>query len=176
MARRRFDVREDMLDNLNNAELIERYRLDRESILFLSDYLHVQLTPKTRRNHSLSPLEKVLVGLQYMASPIFQIHDAGLHKISQPTVSRTVTQFVDALSSPEVVAHFIKFPTERNEIRQTKEDFYNIARFPNVIGAIDGTQIQIQAPSEEEATYVNRHGYHSINCQVRLKSKLQYRI
>ena len=38
--------------------------------------------------------------------------------------------------------------------------------FPNVIGLIDGTQIPIQAPTENEIDYVNRKGVHAINCQV----------
>jgi hypothetical protein len=44
--------------------------------------------------------------------------------------------------------------------------FYTIARFPGVVGAIDGTHVQIIAPSEYENEYVNRHHYHSINTQV----------
>ena len=41
-----------------------------------------------------------------------------------------------------------------------------ISGFPNVIGCIDGTQVPILAPSINEADYVNRKGYHSINVQV----------
>ena len=40
------------------------------------------------------------------------------------------------------------------------------AGFPNVIGCIDGTQVKIQAPSENEEEFLNRKGFHSINVQV----------
>ena len=43
---------------------------------------------------------------------------------------------------------------------------YCIAGFPNVVGAVDGTHIRIQAPTQNEDDYVNRKGYHSINVQV----------
>ena len=38
--------------------------------------------------------------------------------------------------------------------------------FPNVVGAVDGTHVKIQAPTKDEDDYVNRKGYHSINVQV----------
>lgn len=38
--------------------------------------------------------------------------------------------------------------------------------FPGVVGAIDGTQVRIIAPTVNEETYVNRKGIHSINVQV----------
>ena len=40
------------------------------------------------------------------------------------------------------------------------------AGLPNVIGCLDGTQIPITAPADNEADYVNRKPFHSINVQV----------
>ncbi|KAK0155340.1 putative nuclease HARBI1 [Merluccius polli] len=37
---------------------------------------------------------------------------------------------------------------------------------PNVMGCVDGTQIPITAPAENEADYVNRKSFHSINVQI----------
>lgn len=42
-------------------------------------------------------------------------------------------------------------------------EFYEIAGFPKVIGAIDGTLIPIRAPHENEHLYVCHKGYHAIN-------------
>ncbi|VDI18679.1 Hypothetical predicted protein [Mytilus galloprovincialis] len=36
----------------------------------------------------------------------------------------------------------------------------------DTIGAIDGTHVRIQAPSEDEASFVNRKGVHSVNVQA----------
>lgn len=44
-----------------------------------------------------------------------------------------------------------------------KGDFY--AGFPNVLGAVDGTNITLQAPNLDEASFVNRKNFHSINVQ-----------
>ena len=41
-----------------------------------------------------------------------------------------------------------------------------IAGMPGVVGAIDGTHIQIIAPSIDEDVFVNRKKVHSINTQI----------
>ena len=44
-----------------------------------------------------------------------------------------------------------------------KQHFHDIAGFPHVIGAIDGTLISIKAPKTDEHRYVSRKGGHSLN-------------
>ena len=53
---------------------------------------------------------------------------------------------------------YISFPSKENT-DTTKQMFYNIAQFPNVIGAIDCTHIPIvNARGEDGARVVNRKG------------------
>jgi len=54
----------------------------------------------------------------------------------------------------------------RLELARLAHGFREIAGFPLVIGAIDGTHIPLLAPSEEENAYVNRKGTHSVNVMV----------
>jgi hypothetical protein len=42
----------------------------------------------------------------------------------------------------------------------------DILGFPNVLGCTDGTFIRLQRPRNNEADFVNRKGYHSLNVQV----------
>ena len=60
---------------------------------------------------------------------------------------------------------FIQFP-DNDDFAEISPQFFNIAGFPGVIGAIDGTHIPILAPSEFEETFVIRKNNHSINTQV----------
>ena len=62
----------------------------------------------------------------------------------------------------------IKFPTTMEEVTKAQVDFLQISRFPQVIGAVDGTHIRLNgAPlGPAEHVYVNRKGYHSINTQI----------
>jgi hypothetical protein len=69
----------------------------------------------------------------------------------------------------------ITFPTTRDELRRVKARFYRVAGFPNVVGAIDGTQVPIQGMSTaEEHLFVCRKGFHSINVQAVVDSELRY--
>ena len=54
----------------------------------------------------------------------------------------------------------------REGMRDIVSDFNELAGMPCTIGAIDGTHVRITAPKDEEWTYVNRKGEHSINVQV----------
>ncbi|XP_052691914.1 putative nuclease HARBI1, partial [Crassostrea angulata] len=60
------------------------------------------------------------------------------------------------------------------KIRRTKTEFFSKARFPNVLGAVDGTLIKIQAPSENEPSYVCRKGFHALNVQAVSDASLRF--
>ncbi|WAR11166.1 HARB1-like protein, partial [Mya arenaria] len=60
----------------------------------------------------------------------------------------------------------IKFPTTQADLASIKQKFYEVARMPNCIGAVDGTLIPIIAPRVREDIYVCRKGYHAINVQT----------
>ena len=45
------------------------------------------------------------------------------------------------------------------------QEFFNISRFPQVLGALDGSHIPIKAPKDDPNEYVNRKSFHSIVLQ-----------
>lgn len=58
-------------------------------------------------------------------------------------------------------------PPAGNALQQTIQKFYNIARMPGVVGAIDCTHIQILRPSVENSEVFRcRKGYFSLNVQA----------
>nr|CAI5840540.1 unnamed protein product [Callosobruchus analis] len=80
------------------------------------------------------------------------------------TASRIVKMVSQAIA--RLFAAYVKMPQEQDFVReQTK--FYAIAKFPRVIGIVDGTHIRIQSPGGENAeVYRNRKSYFSLNVQV----------
>jgi hypothetical protein len=89
--------------------------------------------------------------------------------VTKSTASRTVHAVANSLDN--IKDRFIRWPTEA-EAAIIAQSFYQRARFPRVIGAIDGAHIEIQSPAmhpgaghDYEAAYVNRGHYHSINCR-----------
>ncbi|KAG0427516.1 hypothetical protein HPB47_025444 [Ixodes persulcatus] len=59
-----------------------------------------------------------------------------------------------------------KSPSTRNIGADREWQFYAVDVFPGVVGAIDGTHVEIQGPPLHEEVFVNRHLYHSISVQL----------
>lgn len=51
-------------------------------------------------------------------------------------------------------------------MNQQLTGYYHYSGFPNVLGCLDGTQVRIQAPHQNEMEYVCRKGFHALNIQV----------
>ncbi|KAK0131112.1 putative nuclease HARBI1 [Merluccius polli] len=60
---------------------------------------------------------------------------------------------------------FIRFPLDNQQLHRIKANFM-ACRYAGVVGAVDGTHIQIIAPSKDEDVFVNRKKVHSINTQI----------
>ena len=120
--------------------LIRQYRLPRPAIIYLADMLSNDLKRKTRRS---SPLPtQIMTALRFFASGSFQMVVGGTLGVSQSSVSRVVRDVTNALCRR--ARQFIKFPATDAEFIRTKQQFFEIAGFPNVLGAVDGTHIAIK--------------------------------
>ena len=84
-------------------ELLERYRFDRNGILFFNEKLVHVISPLTRRNKSLSSIEKLLISFHYYATSKIQLNNGDLHHVKQPTVPRAVNDVVEAMTNPDIV-------------------------------------------------------------------------
>lgn len=70
---------------------------------------------------------------------------------------------------------FIKLPETPDEKMKLKVQFYGLARFPKVIGAIDCTHIKFHSPSKEYGEqYRNRRGYFSLNVQALVNANMEF--
>lgn len=151
------------IDGLNDHEMLQRYRFSNNGVDFLVNLLKNHLQRPTGRSYALTPREQVLLALRFFATgSMYQVigDTMGFHK---GTVSRAVDSVVSALLLH--MHEFVKWPNAEQK-KKIAGNFYRKAGFPNVIGCIDGTQIRIQAPTIDEASYVNRKGYHSISVQA----------
>ncbi|XP_056004148.1 putative nuclease HARBI1 [Ostrea edulis] len=148
------------------AELQHRFRFDQEGIEFITDLIQNDIMPLTNRNHSVPAIVQVMVALRYYATGKMQLCSGDNFGLHQSTVSRIIQRVTTALVQPNIVKRFVSFPMDPGTIRKHQVDFFAIAGFPGVVGAIDGTHVRIIAPSEHEVEYVNRKNFHSINVQI----------
>ena len=152
-------------DHYDNFEFRQRFRFSKEGARFIINLVQDELKHENKRGLGLPPYLQVLTTLQFFATGTFQSVVGDIVKINQSTVSRTIKAVSFAIAGKK--PQFIKFPHSDVERRRTIESFYEIAHFPGVVGAIDCTHIKLTNPGGEDSQrYINRKGWHSLNCQV----------
>lgn len=89
-------------------------------------------------------MQQLLIALRFYAtgSMLTVVGDfGGVSKTTACNIIAKVTESIAALRRM-----FIYIPSDVDSMREIQQGFYNIARFPRVIGAIDCTHIKIQSP------------------------------
>lgn len=99
------------------------------------EFIGPNLERQTSRNHALTPLEMLLITLRYYATGCFQQVTGDLFGVDKSTICRVIPEVSKAICSLKPA--FIKMPANQQEIRKVSYDFYDIAGFPCVLGAID---------------------------------------
>uniref|UniRef100_A0A8C5N5G4 Putative nuclease HARBI1 n=1 Tax=Gouania willdenowi TaxID=441366 RepID=A0A8C5N5G4_GOUWI len=138
------------LEQYTNEELYARFRFGNADIKYIADLVRPELQRRTRRSHSLSVEEQVLIALRFYASGSFYQVVGDSIGVDKSTVSKVVKALSVTLAS--LVNQFVCFPRD-DQISQTKRKFLLLGSMPNTIGVI-------------EWEYINRKGRHSINIQL----------
>lgn len=97
-------------------------------------------------NNCVSPINQLLTALRFYATGNHLLSIADFEGMHVSTCSRIVHRVSRAIAGQ--FNNYVKFPTTMDEIRQSQLNFFNIASFPRVVGAIDGTHIKIQSPGK----------------------------
>ena len=92
----------------------------------------------------------------------FQSESGAIYGISQPVFSRFVIPVITTLN--QLLNDQNVMPRTNQETTAVKRGFIQLANISNVIGAIDGTLIQIRRVNgDDEHLYVCRKDFHAIN-------------
>ena len=150
------------LENLNDQEFIELYRVRKEIVQNLLQR-GVVVNPKARRNHSTPAVIQLCSTLNILATGCTLRKTAELLGISYPTTHRVFWNTINDLVL--LAPTFIKFPKVK-EVQNIASQYFEISHIPNVIGCIDGSLIALKKPTLNEHIYINRKGVHSINVLI----------
>ncbi|KAK0156553.1 putative nuclease HARBI1 [Merluccius polli] len=179
-ALRRERIFRPRLDILSFPEeyLFERYRFSSNTIIYLNHILRPYITNLTHRGRALTSEQTLSIALRFFANGSFLYNISVAEHIGKATVCRAVRKVTLALK--RLLPVMVVFPGHK-PVATNVEIIYSVilsyesgvsslischfAGLPNVMGCIDGTQIPITAPAENEAD-VNRKFFHSINVQI----------
>ena len=142
----------------------EHFRVSRETIEYICGLVSPQLMRQnTILREAVSVEKRVAVALWRLATGN-SYRTVGLtFGIGRCTAMNVKEEFCSALMRQ--ANNFIKFPKTEAETRKSIQEFQDISRFPQVVGALDGSHIAIKAPKQDPNEYVNRKNFYSIVLQ-----------
>ncbi|XP_063826817.1 putative nuclease HARBI1 [Ostrinia nubilalis] len=147
------------MQSLDDAEFTFRFRLTKPAVEFLLAEIMPFVRVTSTRNFGISPLHQLLMSLRFYALGTMLISVADFVGVSIATACRIVRDISSAVS--RLYDRYIFMH------QNSAANFYTIAGFPRVLGAIDCTHVRIQSPCHligEE--FRNRKGYFSLNVQA----------
>ncbi|KOB71085.1 Uncharacterized protein OBRU01_14364 [Operophtera brumata] len=123
------------------------------------------VVPKAQRSNGIPFPLKVLVTLSFLSSGS---HQKSIGKdfnlcISQKSVSRVIRLVIEGLNA--VLDHQVVFPSSAAQREQIKEGFYRKYHFPETVGCLDGTYVEIVCPRDDEEAFYDRKGQYSLHAQ-----------
>lgn len=163
------------LEIYSDREMMARYRLDRETFMYVLQVLTPLVERPTKRSHALSPETIVSTALRYFAGASLLRDNGDIHGINRQSVSRCIHQVANCIVRTLMQRH-LAFPQTEAEIIQTMQGFYDMKGFPSVVGCIDGTLVPIKGPTdaESEPLFVTRKYNHCINVQGVCNADLKF--
>lgn len=146
----------------SERSFIERFRISRSAAQNVLNSIGSLIKHRTKCNCALDPKQQLLVALHFFGTGSQYHAVSDMHGIHKSTVSRIIHRVSNAILT--TLFHiYVRWPNDSSLI---PFKFFQIAGFPRIAGAVDGTLIPIEAPSLNEKDYVDRHGQHSINALV----------
>jgi len=91
-------------------------------------------------------MQQLLLTLRFYASGSYLLSATDFSGVSKTSAYRIVHRVTEAIAC--LRPRFIKFPVLAEKIKTEQIKFFDIARFPRVIGCIDCTHIKVQSFGE----------------------------
>ncbi|XP_050516048.1 uncharacterized protein LOC126890922 [Diabrotica virgifera virgifera] len=129
------------------------------------EWLLCQIAPKiqkedTNYRQAISPMERLLLTLRFLATGDSYHSLMYLFKISVSSISRIIPEVCKVIA--EVLKDKLKMPQSREEWLITGHQFANLWNFPKCAGVMDGKHIMIQAPKHSGSEFYNYKSFFSV--------------
>ncbi|XP_064620735.1 putative nuclease HARBI1 [Lineus longissimus] len=162
---RNFRQRINPFEDFDDDNFFRKYRFPKPIFTELLDILEPALERNTHRSHVLDSSLQLCTAVRYFAQGGFLPMVGDVHGIGPRVTSKCIHTVAQAIC--DRMDRFIRWPTV-DEIGIAKRQFYERFQFPCIVGLIDGSQVPIQGPfpPANEAVYICRKGFHSINVQI----------
>ncbi|XP_028411417.1 protein ALP1-like [Dendronephthya gigantea] len=150
----------------------QHFRMRKETFLRLVDFVTPEIAKEnTVFRVAIPPHKRVAIALWRLAVGSSFRAIAAHFDVGKSTCVTITKEFCQALN--RLSRHYIKFPVRCDETTRALAVFQDDCRFPQAVGAIDGTHIEIIAP-EEPFDYFDRHHRYSVILQAVVGQNLTF--
>lgn len=145
----------------------KNFRLTKEKFYELADLLRPYISPRGQSPNyrSLDADKKLAVCLYYLKDTGSIWMTANTFGIHQSTVSKVIIEVCTCITK-YLGPRYLRLPKTEEEMKQKVSQFELKFGMPQAFGAIDGTHIPIQRPTENSQDYYNYKGFFSISVQA----------
>lgn len=162
----------DVHSELNNQKLLVENGMNEKVFNFLKSSLETITEDQNIDGHLISVDTQLYLALHFLITG--KGKDDKFENIPQNCVNNYVMNLINCLI--KIAPQFIKFPVEQEAI---KEVFYALGKnengtgFPNILGIIGNTYIQLKEPNDHPEIYLNSNNQYSIRIQIACGPDLQ---
>lgn len=148
------------------------YRMSRKTFDFVCDTVFMYMVKEHTHLRETIPVPKrVGVAIWWLANGGSYRSTGQVFGISAEIVGRIIHDFVGSLV--HLRNKFIIWPIMDN-CSETVKTFQKLSLLPNIFGAVDGTHVQIMAPSNSTLDFFDRKQRYSIGCQAVCDGNLRF--
>ena len=151
------------MTSFSTYDWLTNFRMSQSTFMFIyNEIRHEVAKTDTIMRRALSVEKRVAITLWFLSSNAdFRTisHLFGVSKSSISVIRKSVCRAFVKLLLPK----YISFPTDAR-LKHVMDGF-KCRGFPQCVGAIDGTHIPVEAPTENATNYYNRKGWNSIILQ-----------
>ncbi|GAB1867408.1 Putative nuclease HARBI1 [Camponotus japonicus] len=157
------DYVERILPSYTDVQFKSHFRIKRTTFHYILHIIKPSLLKSGSGRKTISPEKQFLVAIWKMVTPDSYRSICEKFNVGRASALRAVRRVSKAIAKLSPL--FITWP-KGNRAQEVMMGFSLASAFPEIIGAIDGTHINIKAPHVYPESYVNRKGHHSIQLQA----------
>ncbi|KAK2719689.1 putative nuclease HARBI1 isoform X1 [Artemia franciscana] len=159
---------EKTIPKMRDGVFKSHFRLKRETVEVLMQKTSIECAD---RGLNIPVQKQLLITLWIYATPDSYRSVGDRFGVSVSSVCRVVHRITDCIFalSPTIIV----WPTGQR-LYSVIEGFRSLNGFHGVVGALDGTHIEIKAPKKHHSSYINRKDYHSVQLQAVCDNKLRF--
>ena len=110
---------------------------------------------ETKLRQSISPSERLCITWRYLVTGDNFVTIRTSYRISTSVISQIIPETCNALWKVLLENEYKDIPKTEKQWCEIADGFYRSWNFPNLVGAIDGKHVLIQAPPRSGSVYFN---------------------